>query len=188
MSVSGGSCESPNAAEPTVDCFNELLSRVKESHEKEVKGLQLKISKLKTERCRDAERLEEYYTKNQQLREHQKTLYDTITVLEDRLRAGLCDRCAVTEEHMKKKQQEFENIRQQNLKLITELMNERNNLQDENKKISEQLQKMQQKIEEEEQYMEGCIPDSPVQSLSLSMVNRMRRKRENRHVRYTEQK
>lgn len=37
------------------------------------------------------------------------------------LRAGLCDRCAVTEEHMKKKQQEFENIRQQNLKLITEL-------------------------------------------------------------------
>lgn len=38
-----------------------------------------------------------------------------------RLRAGLCDRCAVTEEHMHKKQQEFENIRQQNLKLITEL-------------------------------------------------------------------
>lgn len=38
-----------------------------------------------------------------------------------RLRAGLCDRCAVTEEHMRKKQQEFENIRQQNLKLITEL-------------------------------------------------------------------
>lgn len=36
--------------------------------------------------------------------------------------------------------------------------------------------------------MEDVIPDSPVQSLSLSMVNRMRRKRENRHVRYTEQK
>ncbi|XP_039184489.1 DNA endonuclease RBBP8 isoform X3 [Crotalus tigris] len=89
---------------------------------------------------------------------------------------------------MKKKQQEFENIRQQNLKLITELMNERNNLQDENKKISEKLQKMLQKIEEQEQYMEDVIPDSPVQSLSLSMVNRMRRKRENRHVRYTEQK
>ncbi|XP_042298992.1 DNA endonuclease RBBP8-like isoform X1 [Sceloporus undulatus] len=188
MSISGGSCESPNAAEPTADCFNEMWSKLKEYHDKEVKGLQLKISKLKTERCRDAERLEEYYTKNQQLREHQKTLYDTITVLEDRLRAGLCDRCAVTEEHMKKKQQEFENIRQQNLKLITELMNERNNLQDENKKISEQLQKMQQKIEEEEQYMEGCIPGSPAQSLSLSMVNRMRRKRESRHVRYTEQK
>ena len=54
-----------------------------------------------------------------------------------RLRAGWCDRCAVTEEHMRKKQQEFENIRQQNLKLITELMNEKNMLQEENKKLSE---------------------------------------------------
>ena len=70
---------------------------------------------------RDAQRLEEFFTKNQQLREQQKVLHVTIKVLEDRLRAGLCDRCAVTEEHMRKKQQEFENIRQQNLKLITEL-------------------------------------------------------------------
>ncbi|KAL8182245.1 UNVERIFIED_CONTAM: hypothetical protein K2H54_049815 [Gekko kuhli] len=101
------------------------------------------------------------------------------------LRAGLCDRCAVTEEHMKKKQQEFENIRQQNLKLITELMNERNSLQDENKKISEQLQHI---LQEQNEDMKGFIPDSPVQTLSLSMVSRMRRKRENRHVRYTEQK
>ncbi|XP_072854945.2 DNA endonuclease RBBP8 isoform X2 [Pogona vitticeps] len=186
MSASGGNCASPTSAEPPADYFKELWSKLKECHDKEVKGLLLKISKLKTERRRDAERLDEYYTKNQQLREQQKSLHDTITVLEDRLRAGLCDRCAVTEEHMKKKQQEFENIRQQNLKLITELMNERNNLQDENKKISEQLQKMQQRIEEQEQYMEECIPDSPVQSLSTA--NRMRRKRENRHVRYTEQR
>ncbi|XP_039184488.1 DNA endonuclease RBBP8 isoform X2 [Crotalus tigris] len=188
MSASGGNCGSPNATEHAVDYFKELWSKLKECHDKEVKGLLSKISKLKTERCLDAARLDEFYVKNQQLREQQKSLQDTITVLEDRLRAGLCDRCAVTEEHMKKKQQEFENIRQQNLKLITELMNERNNLQDENKKISEKLQKMLQKIEEQEQYMEDVIPDSPVQSLSLSMVNRMRRKRENRHVRYTEQK
>ncbi|KAM6457316.1 DNA endonuclease RBBP8 isoform 1-T2 [Liasis olivaceus] len=188
MSASGGNCGSPNSTEPAADYFKELWSKLKECHDKEVKGLLSKISKLKAERCLDAARLDEFYTKNQQLREQQKSLHDTITVLEDRLRAGLCDRCAVTEEHMKKKQQEFENIRQQNLKLITELMNERNNLQDENKKILEKLQKMQQKIEEQEQYMEGIIPDSPVKSVSLSMVNRMRRKRENRHVRYTEQK
>ncbi|EMP38371.1 DNA endonuclease RBBP8, partial [Chelonia mydas] len=139
----------------------------------------------------DAERLEEFYTKNQQLREYQKGLHDTIKVLEDRLRAGLCDRCAVTEEHMRKKQQEFENIRQQNLKLITELMNEKNNLQDENKKISEQLQQLQKQMKGRDQQAveleEGVIPDSPVQSFSLSMVNRIRRKKENRHVRYTEQ-
>ncbi|XP_070603729.1 DNA endonuclease RBBP8 isoform X2 [Erythrolamprus reginae] len=188
MSASGGNCASPNSTEPAADCFKELWSKLKECHDKDVKGLLSKISKLKAERCLDAARLDEFYTKNQQLREQQKSLHDTITVLEDRLRAGLCDRCAVTEEHMKKKQQEFENIRQQNLKLITELINERNNLQDENKKISEKLQKMEQKIEEQEQYMEDVIPDSPVQSLSLSMVNRMRRKRENRHIRYTEQK
>ncbi|XP_074843393.1 DNA endonuclease RBBP8 [Carettochelys insculpta] len=189
MNASGGSCGSP-IYESTGDFFKDLWSKLKEYHDKEVQGLQLKISKLKKERCLDAERLEEFYTKNQQLREQQKGLHDTIKVLEDRLRAGLCDRCAVTEEHMRKKQQEFENIRQQNLKLITELMNEKNNLQDENKKISEQLQQLQKEMRAREpqavELEEGVIPDSPVQSFSLS-VNRIRRKRENRHVRYTEQ-
>lgn len=33
---------------------------------------------------------------------------------------------------------------------------------------------------------EGVIPDSPVLTSSFSMVNRMRRKKENRHIRYTE--
>ncbi|KAM6318851.1 DNA endonuclease RBBP8 [Aegotheles albertisi] len=189
MNASGGSCGSPSSAEPTGDFFKELWSKLKECHDKEVQGLQLKISKLKKERCLDAERLEEFYTKNQQLREQQKALHDTIKVLEDRLRAGLCDRCAVTEEHMRKKQQEFENIRQQNLKLITELMNEKNNLQDENKKITEQFQHLQKELEEQKQQAvesEGVIPDSPVLASSFSVVNRMRRKKENKHIRYTE--
>ncbi|NWW59879.1 CTIP endonuclease, partial [Ifrita kowaldi] len=190
MNTSGGSCGSPSSAEPTGDFFKELWSKLKECHDKEVQGLQLKISKLKKERCMDAERLEEFYTKNQQLREQQKALHDTIKVLEDRLRAGLCDRCAVTEEHMRKKQQEFENIRQQNLKLITELMNEKNNLQDENKKLTEQFQQLQKELEEQKQQAveveKGIIPDSPVLTSSFSMINRMRRKKENRHVRYTE--
>ncbi|NXN09680.1 CTIP endonuclease, partial [Indicator maculatus] len=190
MNASGGSCGSPSSAEPAGDFFKELWSKLKECHDKEVQGLQLKISKLKKERCLDAERLEEFYTKNQQLREQQKALHDTIKVLEDRLRAGLCDRCAVTEEHMRKKQQEFESIRQQNLKLITELMNEKNNLQDENKKITEQFQQLQKELEEQKQQAveveEGVIPDSPVLSSSFAAVHRMRRKKENRHVRYTE--
>ncbi|XP_074239787.1 DNA endonuclease RBBP8 isoform X3 [Saimiri boliviensis] len=153
-------------------------------------GLQVKVTKLKKERVLDAQRLEEFFTKNQQLREQQKVLHETIKVLEDRLRAGLCDRCAVTEEHMRKKQQEFENIRQQNLKLITELMNERNTLQEENKKLSEQLQ---QKTENDQQHQaaeleceEDIIPDSPITAFSFSGVNRLRRK-ENPHVRYIEQ-
>ncbi|NXW61325.1 CTIP endonuclease, partial [Eurystomus gularis] len=190
MNASGGSCGSPSSAEPTGDFFKELWSKLKECHDKEVQGLQLKVSKLKKERCLDAERLEEFYTKNQQLREQQKALHDTIKVLEDRLRAGLCDRCAVTEEHMRKKQQEFENIRQQNLKLITELMNEKNNLQDENKKITEQFQQLQKELEEQKQQAveleEGIIPDSPAPTSSFSVVSRMRRKKDNRHIRYTE--
>uniref|UniRef100_A0A8C0EVH3 DNA endonuclease RBBP8 n=1 Tax=Bubo bubo TaxID=30461 RepID=A0A8C0EVH3_BUBBB len=188
MNASGGSCGSPSSAEPTGDFFKELWSKLKECHDKEVQGLQLKISKLKKERCLDAERLEEFYTKNQQLREQQKALHDTIKVLEDRLRAGLCDRCAVTEEHMRKKQQEFENIRQQNLKLITELMNEKTNLQDENKKITEQFQQLQKEEQKQQavELEEGVIPDSPVLTSSFSVVNRMRRKKENRHIRYTE--
>ncbi|XP_051826311.1 DNA endonuclease RBBP8 isoform X2 [Antechinus flavipes] len=156
MNVPASSCGSPNSAEIGSD-FKDLWTKLKECHDKEVQTLQIKVTKLKKERILDAQRLEEFFTKNQQLREQQKALHDTIKVLEDRLRAGLCDRCAVTEEHMRKKQQEFENIRQQNLKLITELMNDKNALQEENKKLSEQLQK---KIE---------------------------RKKENLHVRYIEQ-
>lgn len=189
MNVSGSSCGSPNSAEISND-FKDLWTKLKECHDKEVQGLQVKVTKLKKERILDAQRLEEFFTKNQQLREQQKVLHETIKVLEDRLRAGLCDRCAVTEEHMRKKQQEFENIRQQNLKLITELMNEKNTLQEENKKLSEQLQ---QKIENDQQHQaaeleseENVIPDSPITAFSFSGINRLRRK-ENLHVRYVEQ-
>ncbi|XP_029446978.1 DNA endonuclease RBBP8 [Rhinatrema bivittatum] len=196
MNVSGGSCGSPNTTEPVGEIFQELWSKLKECHDKEVQGLQMKITKLKKERCLDAQRLEEFYTKNQQLREQQKGLHDTIKVLEDRLRAGLCDRCAVTEKHMRKKQQEFENIRQQNLKLITELMNEKNNIQDENKKLSEQFQQLQKNMagiplqagsEEPMNDEGGIIPDSPVHSFSFPLVSRMRRKKDNKHIRYEEQ-
>ncbi|XP_032149105.1 DNA endonuclease RBBP8 isoform X2 [Sapajus apella] len=189
MNISGSSCGSPNSADISSD-FKDLWTKLKECHEREVQGLKVKITKLKKERVLDAQRLEEFFTKNQQLREQQKVLHETIKVLEDRLRAGLCDRCAVTEEHMRKKQQEFENIRQQNLKLITELMNERNTLQEENKKLSEQLQ---QKIENDQQHQaaeleceEDIIPESPITAFSFSGVNRLRRK-ENPHVRYIEQ-
>ncbi|XP_064511229.1 DNA endonuclease RBBP8 isoform X2 [Pseudopipra pipra] len=69
-------------------------------------------------------------------------------------------------------------------------VNEKNNLQDENKKITEQFQQLQKELEEQKQQAveleEGVIPDSPVLTSSFSVVNRMRRKKENRHIRYTE--
>ncbi|XP_069777191.1 DNA endonuclease RBBP8 [Narcine bancroftii] len=196
MSSSSVNCGSPttgSSAEATLDNFKDIWTKLKECHDNEVQVLQVKVTKLKKERCLDAQRLEEYYNKNQQLREQQKALHDTIKVLEDRLRAGLCDRCAVTEEHMKKKQLEFENIRQQNLKLITELMNEKNNLQEENKKLSDQLESLEHQMKDQKREVEGAadhndgiIPDSPVLSLSNSMLSRMRRRKENRHIHYAE--
>ncbi|XP_038622438.1 DNA endonuclease RBBP8 [Tachyglossus aculeatus] len=188
MNVSGNGCGSPSSAEATGD-FKELWSKLRECHDKEIQGLQVKVTKLKKERILDAQRLEEFFTKNQHLREQQKALHDTIKVLEDRLRAGLCDRCAVTEEHMRKKQQEFENIRQQNLKLITELMNEKNTLQEENKKLYDQLHQLQKEVDKErssptDEPEEGVIPDSPNLPFSFSGLNRLRRKKENLHIRY----
>lgn len=63
-----------------------------------------KVTRLKKEWILGAQRLEEFFTKNQQLREQQKVIHETIKIL-DQLRAGLCDCCALTEEHMRKKQQ-----------------------------------------------------------------------------------
>ncbi|XP_051630998.1 DNA endonuclease RBBP8 isoform X3 [Manacus candei] len=48
--------------------------------------------------------------------------------------------------------------------------------------LMEQWEQKQQAVEIEE----GIIPDSPVLTSSFSVVNRMRRKKENRHIRYTE--
>ncbi|KAG7488816.1 hypothetical protein MATL_G00038400 [Megalops atlanticus] len=191
LGVSGGSPSSGVPTETPGDLFKELWVRLKECHDSEVQGLQVKINKLKKERCLDAQRLEEFYNKNQQLREHQKALQDNVKVLEDRLRAGLCDRCAVTEEHMRKKQVEFENVRQQNLRLITELMNERNSLQDENKKLIQEVEQLRTSGSRTPQARspspeEGVIPDSPVPQPPLPMVNKMRRRKDNKHVRYAE--
>ncbi|XP_051878580.1 DNA endonuclease RBBP8 [Pristis pectinata] len=196
MSSSSVSCGSPSTgsiAEATADLFKDIWTKLKECHDNEVQVLQVKVTKLKKERCLDAQRLEEYYNKNQQLREHQKALHDNIKVLEDRLRAGLCDRCAVTEEHMKKKQLEFENIRQQNLKLITELMNQKSNLQEENKKLSDQLESLERQMKEQlhevveaADHDDGIIPGSPNLSLSTSVLSRMRRRKEKGHIRYAE--
>lgn len=39
MSASGGNCGSPNSTEPAADCFKELWSKLKECHDKDVKGM-----------------------------------------------------------------------------------------------------------------------------------------------------
>ncbi|KAL1006958.1 hypothetical protein UPYG_G00079680 [Umbra pygmaea] len=168
------------------DLFTNLWGQLKECHDSTLHGLQAKVNKLKKERCLDAQRLEEFYSRHQLLREQHKSLQDTVTGLEDRLRAGLCDRCSVTEEHMRKKQVEFEKGHQQNIRLIAELMTERNNLQDENRKLSLEIDNLKGPLSKSPEPEEGVIPDSPLQKISLPVVSKMRRRKETNHVRYAE--
>ncbi|NWU13469.1 CTIP endonuclease, partial [Cephalopterus ornatus] len=126
----------------TTESFAEFLNKLKEIHEKEVQGLHSKLTELTTEKCRDAQRIEELFAKNHQLREQQKVLKENVKVLENRLRAGLCDRCMVTQELAKKKQNEYETSHFQSLQHIFVLSNETNRLREENKSLKEELKKL----------------------------------------------
>ncbi|KAG9474543.1 hypothetical protein GDO78_004703, partial [Eleutherodactylus coqui] len=123
------------------ESFTEALHRLKEIHDKEVVGMQAKLTELTMEKCRDSQRIEELFSKNHLLREQQKVLNENIKVLENRLRAGLCDRCTVTQELAKKKQQEYENCYFHNLQQISSLTNEINMLKEENKTLLDELRK-----------------------------------------------
>ncbi|KAM8774833.1 RBBP8 N-terminal-like protein [Rhynchonycteris naso] len=125
-----------------MESFVESLNRLRDIHEKEVLGLQNKLLELNSERCRDAQRVEELCAKNHQLREQQKALKDNVRVLENRLRAGLCDRCTVTQELARKKQQECESSLLQNLQHIFTLTNEMTRLQEENESLKEEVTRL----------------------------------------------
>uniref|UniRef100_A0A8C9A3Q1 RBBP8 N-terminal like n=1 Tax=Prolemur simus TaxID=1328070 RepID=A0A8C9A3Q1_PROSS len=124
------------------ESFTESLNRLKETHEKEVLGLQNKLLELNSERCRDAQRLEELFAKNHQLREQQKALKENLRVLENRLRAGLCDRCMVTQELARRKQHEFESSHLQSLQHIFILTGEMNGLKEENEALKEEVKRL----------------------------------------------
>ncbi|KAF1642194.1 RBBP8 N-terminal-like protein, partial [Eudyptes chrysocome] len=160
----------------TTESFAEFLNKLKEIHEKEVQGLQNKLTELTTEKCRDAQRIEELFAKNHQLREQQKALKENVKVLENRLRAGLCDRCMVTQELAKKKQNEYETSHFQSLQHIFILTNETNRLREENKALKEELKRLRSL--EEKTKPPGVVsressstPSSPLALLSPASRN-----------------
>ncbi|XP_041802233.1 DNA endonuclease RBBP8 isoform X2 [Chelmon rostratus] len=122
-----------------MECFNTLLLKLREVHEREVEGWQLKIQELSNKKGCDTKRMEELFTKNQQMKEQQRLLTENIKTLENRLRAGLCDRCTVTQEVAKRRQQEFEASQIQSLHHISLLAGEINNMKKENKKLKDEI-------------------------------------------------
>ncbi|ROI16403.1 DNA endonuclease RBBP8 [Anabarilius grahami] len=169
--------------------LQDLLNAVRELHDTSLQELQAKITKLKRERCLDAQRLSEFHSKNQQLREQQKILQEKIRQLEDRVCSGPCDRCAVTEKQIKTTNTEFKDTNQKNLSVISELEAERKTLKDENRRLSLELERLRksgspQNVSSEAE--EGMIPDSPRRPLSLPVASKMKRRKEQNHVRYAE--
>lgn len=122
-----------------MECFNTLLVKLREVHEREVEGWQVKIQELSNKKGCDTKRMEELFTKNQQMKEQQRLLTENIKTLENRLRAGLCDRCTVTQEVAKRRQQEFEASQIQSLQHISLLAGEMNNLKKENKRLRDEI-------------------------------------------------
>ncbi|KAM4718637.1 DNA endonuclease RBBP8 isoform 1-T2 [Anableps anableps] len=169
------------------DLFEDLWRQLKECHQTTVQEFEAKVSKLKKDRCLDAQKLEVFYNRNQQLKEQNKSLQDSISLLEDRFRGGECDRCAVLEEKLKSSQD-------LNLDVITKLKNENKNLEDENRKLQAELQKMKMSHADPEETSpaeqeEGVIPDSPILPSSLPAANKLRKRKHPdkiRCVRYAE--
>uniref|UniRef100_H3DQC4 DNA endonuclease Ctp1 N-terminal domain-containing protein n=1 Tax=Tetraodon nigroviridis TaxID=99883 RepID=H3DQC4_TETNG len=87
----------------------------------------------------DTRRMEELFSKNQQMKEQQRLLNETIQTLENRLRAGLCDRCTVTQELARRRQQEFEASHMQSLQHMTLIAGEMNAVKKENKRLKEEV-------------------------------------------------
>ncbi|XP_077101437.1 DNA endonuclease RBBP8 [Siphateles boraxobius] len=191
MSTSDLSGHSPASSTPAEsrEKLQDLLHSVKELHDAALQELQAKITKLKKERCLDAQRLSEFHSKNQQLREQQKILQEKIRQLEDRVCSGPCDRCAVTEKQITKTNTEFIDTNQKNLSVISELEAERKTLKDENRRLSLELERLKKSGSPQNVFSEaeeGMIPDSPRRPLSLPVASKMKRRKEQNHVRYAE--
>ncbi|XP_056305140.1 RBBP8 N-terminal-like protein [Danio aesculapii] len=146
-----------------VESFPELLQKLREVHDNELEGWQEKVLELTNKKNIDTKRLEELHSRNQQLREQQRILTENIKQLENRLRAGLCDRCTVTQEMAKKRQQDYENSQIQSLQHISLLVSEMNTLKKENDRLRDELKTLSEPSNRQNGHVEDTVsPDVKV--------------------------
>ncbi|XP_059508744.1 uncharacterized protein LOC125461430 isoform X3 [Stegostoma tigrinum] len=69
-----------------MDNFTDVWAKLKELHDQEIQGLYTKLTEINMERCLDAQRLEELFSKNHQLREQHKIMNENVKNLENRAR------------------------------------------------------------------------------------------------------
>ncbi|XP_024231290.1 DNA endonuclease RBBP8 [Oncorhynchus tshawytscha] len=119
--------------------FNKLFHKLREAHEREVKEWQETFQELNNKNSCETKQMEELFNKNQQLKEHQRLLTENIKQLENRLRAGLCDRCTVTQDVAKRRQQEYETSQIQSLHHISILVGKMNKMKTENQRLQEEV-------------------------------------------------
>nr|XP_020480668.1 DNA endonuclease RBBP8-like [Monopterus albus] len=66
------------------ELFEDLWRQLRECHQNALQELEAKVRKLKRERCLDAEKLEVFHSRNQQLKEQNEALQNAIGLLEER--------------------------------------------------------------------------------------------------------
>ncbi|XP_061877871.1 DNA endonuclease RBBP8-like [Entelurus aequoreus] len=203
---------SPTSTPKPTDLFHTLWKQLGECHEKTLQELEEKVSKLKKDR--DAQRLEVFYTRNQELKEQTKTLQDAIGLLEDRdaqrlevfytrnqelkeQTKTLQDAIGLLEDRLRTGECDrclilegnLKSSQEQNERLITKMKHENKCLEDENRKLYTELEKFKNCSDPQEQE-DGIIPDSPVLASSLPLANKLRKRKtgeKRRHVRYAEE-
>ncbi|XP_077480914.1 DNA endonuclease RBBP8 isoform X2 [Stigmatopora argus] len=175
---------SPTSTPKPVDPFHTLWVQLQECHQKGLQELEEKVLKLKNDRRLDAESLQLFYTRNQELKDQNKTLLDAKSLLEDRLHTKDCDRCAILEENLK-------NCRDNSEQIISKLKHERKYLENQNHKLHAELQILKTysklQVANSPDHEDGFIPDSPVMASSLPLANKKKKRKcmdNSKHVHY----
>ncbi|XP_062396365.1 RBBP8 N-terminal-like protein [Sardina pilchardus] len=157
-----------------MESVGEALQKLKEVYEQEVEEWQEKMLGMTNQKTTDAKRIEELFGRNQQLRDQQRSLTENIKQLENRLRAGLCDRCTVTQDVANRRQQEYETSQLQSLQHISTLVREIATLRRDNKRLLEEVKNLRTALRNQNgRSAETASPEvkkSPTPSSPLSLM------------------